>query len=85
MKRIKGKYVGQVILDFDVPRDDDTYPLEKIRNSICGGELTEAIKCALCDGIADVIVTVDQQFAAVYEVDAEGAKDGIAEEAEKEV
>ena len=85
MKRIKGKYVGRVILDFDVPRDDDTYPLERIRNSVCGGELTEAIRCALSDEISDVIVTVVQQFADVYEVDAEGAKDGIAEEAEKEV
>ena len=85
MKRIKGHYVGLVTLKFDVPRDDRTYPLEKIRNSICGGELTKAIKCALSDCIADVIVTVDQQFANVYEVDAEGAKDGIAEEAEKEV
>lgn len=71
MKRIKGRYVGQVILEFDVPRDDDTYPLEKIRNSICGGELTEAIRCALYDGVDDCVVTVDQQYADVYEVDDE--------------
>ena len=73
MSRIKGRYVAQVVLEFDVPRDDDTYPLEKIRNSICGGKLTEVIKCALFCNIAEVTVTVDQQYADVYEVDDDGA------------
>ena len=32
MSRIKGRYVALVTLDFSVTRDENTYPLEKIRN-----------------------------------------------------
>ena len=74
MSRIKGRYVAQVVIEFDVPRDDDTYPLEEVRNSICGGELTEAIKRVLSGGIAEVTTTVNQQYADVYEVDDDGTE-----------
>lgn len=73
MSRIKGRYVALVTLDFSATRDENTYPLEKIRNSICGGELSKDIRCILSDRIATASVTVDQQFADVYEV--EGKQD----------
>lgn len=72
MKRIKGKYVAQVVLEFDVPRESNTLPLEKIRHHICDGDMKNAITEALYDGLDDCTVTVDQQYADVYEVDDDG-------------
>lgn len=72
MKRIKGKYVAQVVLEFDMPRTSETFPLEKIRHLVCDGDMTNAITRALNDGIGDCTVTVDQQHADVYEVDDDG-------------
>ena len=78
MSRIKGRYVAQVVIEVNVPRDKDTFPVEKIREGICGGGLTEHIKQVLSEGIAnndEFSLTVDQLFADVYEVDDEGGKD----------
>ena len=72
MQRIKGKYVAQVVLEFDVPRTSETFPLEKIRHLVCDGDMTNAITRALNNGIGDCTVTVDQMYADVYEVDADG-------------
>lgn len=81
MSRIKGRYVAQVIIELNVPRDKDTFPMEKIRDGICGGGFTEQIKQVLSEGIAnndEFSLTVDQQYAEVYEVDDEdqGGRDG---------
>ena len=73
MSRIKGRYVAQVVLEFDVPRTSETFPLEKIRHLICDGDMKNAITMALDNAIDDCNVTVDQQFADVYEVDDDGA------------
>ena len=76
MKRIKARYVAQVVIDVNVPIDKDTFPVEKIRDGICGGGLTEQIKQTLSEGIAnndEFRLTVDQLFADVYEVDDDGA------------
>lgn len=72
MKRIKGKYVAQVVLEFDVPREHNMNSLEEIRHSICDGGLTNAIKDSLSSNIDRCNVTVDQQYADVYEVDDDG-------------
>lgn len=72
MSRINGRYVALVTLDFSETRDENTYPLEEIRNSICGGELSKVIRCILSDRIDTASVTVDQQFADVYEVKEDG-------------
>lgn len=75
MSRIKGRYVAQVVIEVNVPRDKDTFLVEKIRDGICGGGLTGAIKQALSCGIAnndEFSLTVDQLFADVYEVDDDG-------------
>ena len=71
MSRIKGRYVAQVVLEWDVQRTSETLPLEKIRHHICDGEMKNAITEALADGVDDCTVTVDQQYADVYEVDDE--------------
>ena len=73
MKRIKGRYVAQVVLEFDVPRESNTLPLEEIKHNICDGDMKIAIKEALSDELDYCTVTVDQQFADVYEVDDDGA------------
>ena len=74
MSRIKGRYVAQVVLEWDVPREHDMNSLEEIRHIICDGDLTNAIKNSLSLDI-DIdrcSVTVDQLFADVYEVDDDG-------------
>lgn len=78
MSRIKGRYVAQVVIEVNIPRDKDTFPVEKIRDGICGGGFTEHIKQTLSEGIAnndEFSLTVDQLFADVYEVDDEGGRD----------
>lgn len=72
MSRIKGRYVAQVVFEWDLPRESNTLPLEKIRHHICDGEMKIAITEALSDGVDDCVVTVDQLFADVYEVDDDG-------------
>lgn len=67
MKRIKGKYIAQVVIDFDVPVTSGTFPLEKIRHLVFDGDMKNAITRALNDRIGDCTVTVDQQYADVYE------------------
>ena len=72
MSRIKARYVAQVVLEFDMPRTSDTFPLEKIRHHICDGNMKNAITRVLYDGMHDCAVTVEQQYADVYEVDDDG-------------
>jgi len=75
MKRIKARYVAHVVIEVNIPRDKDTFPVEKIRDNICGGGLTKKIKQVLSEGVAnndEFNLTVDQQFADVYEVDDDG-------------
>ena len=73
MSRIKGRYVAQVVFEWDAQRKINTLPLEEIRRNICDGEMKNAITEALSDGVDDCTVTVDQLFADVYEVDDDGA------------
>ncbi len=70
MSRIKGRYVAQVVLEWDVPWEHDMNSLEEIRHNICDGDMKIAIKEAL-SYVLDCTVTVDQQYADVYEVDDE--------------
>ena len=72
MSRIKGRYVAQVVLEWDVPREHDMNSLEEIRHNICDGDLTNAIKNSLSSDIARCSVTVDQMYADIYEVDDDG-------------
>ena len=74
MSRIKGRYVAQVVFEWDLPRENNTLPLEKIRHLICDGDMKNAITRALHDAAVDCTVTVDQMYADVYEV--EGGQDG---------
>ena len=76
MKRIKGRYVAQVVLEFDVPRECCINSPDEIRHRICDGGLTNAIKDILSSDFDLYSVTVDQQYADVYEVDDEGGQDG---------
>ena len=78
MSRIKGRYVAQVVLEWDVPREHGMNSLEKIRHLICDGDMKNAITRALHDGLCDCTVTVEQMYADVYEVDDDdqGGQDG---------
>ena len=75
MSRIKGRYVAQVVFELDTPRESNTLPLEEIRHYICDGDMKIAITEVLADEAYDCTVTVDQQYADVYEVDDEGGHD----------
>ena len=75
MSRIKGRYVAQVVLEWDVPREHDMNSLEEIRHIICDGDLTNEIKDRLSSAVERCSVTVDQMYADVYEVDDEGGQD----------
>ena len=72
MSRIKGRYVAQVVFEWDAQRKINTLPLEEIRHRICDGEMKTAITEALSDEVDDCTVTVDQMYADVYEVDDDG-------------
>lgn len=75
MSRIKGRYVAQVVLEWDVPRERGMNSLEEIRHLICDGDMKNAITRALNNVMVACTVTVDQQYADVYEVDEEGGQE----------
>lgn len=63
---------AQVVFEWDLPRENNTLPLEKIRHHICDGDMKNAITEVLSDGMIDGFnITVDQQYADVYEVEEE--------------
>ena len=72
MSRIKGRYVAQVVIELDMMRKRTTLPLAGIRHYFCDGDMKNAITRALYDSVGDCVITVDQLFADVYEVDDNG-------------
>ena len=72
MSRIKGRYVAKVVLEWNVLRKPDMRSLEKIKHTICNGEVTNAIKEYLSGYLEESNVTVEQMYADVYEVDEDG-------------
>lgn len=70
----KGRYVATVIIDFLM---DDTeltlLPFEKIKNTICRGELDKALKEMLSDELRNTAQSVEVQrtYADFYQVSKE--------------
>lgn len=76
--RLKGRYVAQIVIDFDIEEQEGTgmLPFEEIKKKTTDGELTDLIKDVVVGEIIDDYgtVTVTQQYADVYEVE-EGETD----------
>ena len=71
MKRIKGRYVAQVTVDFDIDASE-TRPLEEIQEDIRSGRLNREVQKEMVDlfGFPEaVMVDVQQMYADAYEVE----------------
>lgn len=73
--RYKGRYVAQIVIDFDIleQKGIGMLPFEEIKKKVTNGELTDAINDVVVGEIIDDYgtVTVTQQYADMYEVEAE--------------
>ena len=73
--RYKGRYVAQIVIDFDILEQKGArmLPFEAIKKKTIGGELTNAIKDVIVGEIIDDCgtVTVTQQYADMYEIKEE--------------
>lgn len=71
--RYKGRYVAQIVIDFDIleQKGIGMLPFEKIKKKAIDGELTDAIKDVVVGEVIDDYgtVTVTQQYADMYEVE----------------
>jgi hypothetical protein len=69
--RYKGKYVAQIVIDFDIEKTERMLPFEEIKKKTVGGELTDDIRDVIRDEIIDDYgtITVTQQYADMYEVE----------------
>lgn len=74
--RYKGRYVAQIVIDFDILEQKGTgmLPFEEIKKKAIDGELTDAIRDVVVGDVGEVIddygtVTVTQQYADMYEVE----------------
>ena len=76
--RYKGRYVAQIVIDFDIleQKGAGMLPFEEIKKKTIDGELTDAIKDVVTGEIIDDYgtVTVTQQYADLYKVKEEGEK-----------
>ena len=73
--RYKGRYVAQIVIDFDFLEQKGTgmLPFEEIKKRTTGGELTDVIKDVVVGEVIDDYgtVTITQQYADMYEVEEE--------------
>ena len=69
--RIKGRYVAQIVIEFDCEKEEGMLPSEEIKKRVVDGELTDTIKDVVYGEIIDDYgtVTVTQQYADMYEVE----------------
>ena len=69
--RYKGRYVAQIVIDFDMEKEEGMLPFEEIKKRTVDGELTDAIKDVVVGEVIDDYgtVTVTQQYADMYEVE----------------
>ena len=68
--RYKGRYVAQIVIDFDILEQKGMLPFEELKKKTIDGELTDAIKDVVVGEVIDDCgtVTVTQQYADMYEV-----------------
>ena len=70
MKRIKGRYVATVEIDFDTLRTPGMISAEEIQEKFRNNMFTEMVRLRLQNGFLFGTVQVTQQYADVYEVEA---------------
>lgn len=71
MKRIKGRYVAQVTVDYDMDARE-TRPLEEITADLRSGKFNQVVQGELSELFGppdECIVDVQQMYADAYEVD----------------
>ena len=69
MSKIKGRYVATVVIDIDYEETDKTNPVEQIRENVCGGALTDAIREVIDEWIVDESIgtlRVTQDYAEIH-------------------
>lgn len=73
--RYKGRYVAQIVIDFDIleQKGAGMLPFEEIKKKATDGELTDAVRDVIAEEVIDDFgtVTVTQQYADMYEVEEE--------------
>lgn len=71
MKRLKGRYVAQVVIDIDTPATQyNIKEVAMIKGDIMNGEFNRKIKGLIYDYLEDVgQVSISQLYADAYEVD----------------
>ena len=69
--RIKGRYVAQIVIEFDYEKEEGMLPFGEIKKKVVDGELTNAIRDVVIDEVIDDYgtVAVTQQYADMYEVE----------------
>lgn len=76
-KRIKGRYVAQIVIDFDYDKNkvEDIWPFDRAKEYVMGGALTERISylfaCELYGSDDIGKCRIEQQYADLYEVPGE--------------
>ena len=75
--RIKSRYVAQIVIDFDIKKQEGMLPFGEIKKKTVDGELTDAIRDVVVGEVIDDYgtVTVTQQYADIYEVEEEGREE----------
>ena len=75
MSRIKGKFVALLTIEFDMELKPYDRPVEEIKDDMQNGVFADLIRAELeCEvGEDETVVTVEQQYADLYEVNDDGA------------
>lgn len=71
MSRIKGRYVAQIEIDFDIKRVPGMLSLNEMTERLKSGEFANAIMEEIVD-ISEGAVTITQLYSDLYEVDDDG-------------
>ena len=69
MRRIKGRYVATVEIDFDAEREPGMVSIEEMQESLRSNKFTEEIHQMIQDEFDFGKVQVTQQYADIYEVE----------------
>ena len=69
MSRIKGRYVAQLVMEWDQEREKNTFPIEEIKAR--AKQLSQALKEHLLNEMDASSVEVTEQYCDFCEVDDE--------------
>ena len=71
MSKIKGRYVAQIEIDFDIKREPGMLSLNEMTERLKSGEFANAIRGEIAD-ISESPVTIIQLYSNLYEVNDDG-------------